>query len=102
LAHTIRLKGPDKDFVCASDEAVLSAIRRQHIAGVEVGCRGGGCGICRIRVLSGRFRTGRMSRCQVTVEEEAGGIVLACRVYPEEDLVIEALGLKSAGQDVKA
>jgi ferredoxin len=101
LAHTIRLKGPDKDFACGTDEAVLSAIRRQHVGGVEVGCRGGGCGICRIRVLSGSYRTGRMSRAQVTIEEEAGGIVLACRVYPEEDLVIEALGLKSTGQDAK-
>lgn len=56
---------------------------------VPVGCRGGGCGICRIRVLSGEVERGAMSRSHVTIEEERQGFALACRLFPRSDLVIE-------------
>jgi ferredoxin len=56
---------------------------------IPVGCRGGGCGKCRIRILQGEYFSKRMSRAWVSPEQEAEGTVLACRVYARGDLTIE-------------
>lgn len=55
---------------------------------LPVGCRRGGCGVCRVRVTDGDFRTTPMSRAHVSAEEEAEGIVLACAIYPLGDLTL--------------
>jgi hypothetical protein len=47
-----------------------------------VGCRGGGCGVCRVRVLDGAYTTLRMSRQAHVEADEAAGVVLACRIVP--------------------
>lgn len=60
---------------------------------IPIGCRGGGCGVCRVRVLgNGKYRTLKMSRAQVTEQDEAQGICLACKLIPEGDLTVKPLG----------
>ena len=45
--------------------------------GIQVGCRGGGCGVCRVEVLAGDVYTAkRMSKAHVTEADLAHGIVL--------------------------
>ena len=63
-------------------------IKRQ-VHDIPVGCRGGGCGVCRIRVVAGEYTTRRMSRKHVSEADEAAGIALACRVVPASDLIVE-------------
>jgi ferredoxin len=63
-------------------------MERQKLSLVPVGCRGGGCGICRVRVIEGTYRTGKMSRRHVSEEDLAKGYALACRLYPTSDLVL--------------
>ncbi|MDH2435939.1 2Fe-2S iron-sulfur cluster-binding protein [Pokkaliibacter sp. MBI-7] len=58
---------------------------------IAVGCRNGGCGICKIRVVSGAFRCGRMSRSQISEREQQQGTVLACRIIPLSNLEVEVL-----------
>lgn len=70
-----------------------SLIDGRHTS-VKVGCRGGGCGVCRIRVQDGPFRLLPMNRNRISAQEEADGILLACRVIPEGDMAIEALPLR--------
>ena len=53
---------------------------------LPVGCRRGGCGGCRVRVLIGDYRSDRMSRSHISAEDEAEGVVLACCIYPQSDL----------------
>jgi len=75
-------------------ERVLVALERAQGFGqlrnmprrLPVGCRRGGCGICRVRVLSGEYDSGPMSRACVSAEDEAAGVVLACCIYPRSDL----------------
>jgi ferredoxin len=55
---------------------------------IPVGCRGGGCGVCRVRVVSGDYTTMRMSRAHVTEADEEAGIALACRLLPSSDIVV--------------
>ena len=87
--HRIRIV-EGAEFDCGEDERVLIAMERCGGGGIEVGCRGGGCGICRIRVVSGDYKTGKMSRSRISNQDEAAGLVLACRLYPRSDLILEA------------
>ena len=69
-------------------EAVLAAILRSG-ASVVFGCRGGGCGTCKMRVISGRVEHGRCSAAVLTGEERESGWILSCQAAPLSDLTIE-------------
>ncbi len=86
--YRIRIVGGAK-FDCAEDERVLIAMERCGENDIGVGCRGGGCGIRRIKVVDGDYRTGKMSAAKVSEREREAGFALACRVFPESDLLIE-------------
>ena len=77
------------EFDCGQDEQVLIAMEKCGVDDIHVGCRGGGCGICRIRVVNGDYTTGKMSRLRITDEDEAARVVLACRLYPRSDLILK-------------
>ncbi|WP_082826128.1 2Fe-2S iron-sulfur cluster-binding protein [Croceicoccus estronivorus] len=78
---------------CREGESLLDAVRAsQSNAAIISGCRGGGCGICRVRILRGSYRCDLMSRAHLSVEEEAQGFALACRVRPSSDLVVDVIG----------
>lgn len=84
----ITIDGVDDGFLCLPGETVLAAMGRQGSTGIPVGCRGGGCGVCRVRILSGRYRCGTMSRVHVGDADRESGHALACRLYPQSDLSI--------------
>lgn len=87
--HSILIRGQQEAGFSASPEhSVLVAMERAGQALIPVGCRGGGCGQCRIRILNGEYFSKRMSRAWVSPEDEAEGQVLACRVYARSDLTI--------------
>jgi len=89
----IRIRGTDVVAPCAETEKVLFAIEQAvpfpHPKPVNIGCRKGGCGACRVRVISGEYTTAKMSRAHVTEAEEAEGYALACRILPASDMEIE-------------
>lgn len=60
--------------------------------GIPVGCRGGGCGVCKVQVVEGAYHTRKMSRACLSEEEEADGVVLACKLFPESDLALQVVG----------
>lgn len=84
-------------FTCPEGQSVLKAMEQRGLKCVPVGCRGGGCGYCKIRVVDGDFECGKMSKAHVPPEAIAQGEVLACRIYPLTDLTIECLPLPAAG-----
>lgn len=89
--ESIQVTIPDEATVKCRPRVPLSLeLRRQGIKAVTVGCRGGGCGVCRVHVLSGEYETRPMSRAHVSVADEARGYALACCVLPLSDLVIRA------------
>jgi ferredoxin-NADP reductase len=61
----------------------------------DFNCRGGACGTCQLRLLSGQVRNGYGSG--LTPEERAAGYVLSCVASPVGDI-----GLASAGRRVAA
>lgn len=79
-------------FACRSGENLLKAMERLNRAGIPVGCRGGGCGVCKVQVTRGQYVAHKMSRAHVGADEEAAGIGLACRLMPTSDLELKVLG----------
>ena len=79
-------------FVCRGDEFVLEAMKRACAGPVHYGCFGGGCGVCRMKIVSGAYHAEKkMSAAHVTEEEQNEGIVLICCVKPCGDLVLAGI-----------
>jgi len=87
--YFISLLGTERVLHCAHGQDVLNAAIKAGLDWLPIGCRGGGCGVCRVMVHSGSYETGRMSRRHVSSTDAAIGFALACRLYPAGDLVIE-------------
>ena len=73
--------------VCRADETVLSAILRSG-AKVVFGCRGGGCGTCKMRLISGQVDYGRCSAAVLADEDKREGSFLSCQARPLSDLTV--------------
>ncbi len=83
-----------EQFYCGKEENILRAMERSRVGvqmlhSIPVGCRGGGCGICRVRILSGDIETKKMSVKHVTGEQQEAGFALACRVFPRSAIKLE-------------
>lgn len=71
------------------DDTVLAGLQKAGYA-YTVGCRRGGCGICKIDVLEGSFSYNRpVADTVVTEEERTDGTCLSCRAVPDVDLTIQ-------------
>jgi CDP-4-dehydro-6-deoxyglucose reductase, E3 len=87
-SYTITLSPIGDTAVCRRDETVLSAILRSG-AKVAFGCRGGGCGTCKMRLISGRVEHGRCSAAVLLEEEKENGSFLSCQARALSDLAVE-------------
>lgn len=92
IHHTVTIEETGESYRCAQNESLLVGMERLGKRGIPVGCRGGGCGVCKIAVTAGSFTRKVMSREYVSAEDEAAGRVLACRVYPTSDIRLRVLG----------
>ncbi|WP_051768154.1 2Fe-2S iron-sulfur cluster-binding protein [Sphingobium sp. DC-2] len=90
----IEVLGRKGGFTCREDENVLAAMIASGQSLLPVGCRNGGCGVCRVKVLAGRFAAGPMSRAMVTAADQASGAGLSCRLYPLSDMTIVPMPLR--------
>jgi len=98
MKHLVTLADSGEQFACREDQYLLQGMQTFRVGVpmldvIPVGCRGGGCGVCRIRVVSGEYEAKKMSRKHVTEPDQAEGVALACRVYPRSDLSVELLPL---------
>jgi ferredoxin len=89
---SIHIRDTGESFLCNVDKSVLGGMEALRRKGIPVGCRSGGCGVCKIRIEKGAVRRGPTSRAHVSLDEEAEGVALACRCFPEADLELSVLG----------
>ena len=94
---TVRLTDTGDSFACHPEENVLCGMERLGYRGIPVGCRGGGCGVCKVQVLAGDYVVRKMSRACVSAAEEALGVVLACKLFPRSDLTLMVVGKMRKG-----
>lgn len=92
MSHKVFIEDTQEEYRCREDQHLLAGMEALGRKGIPVGCRGGGCGVCKIEITSGQYTRRVMSRDHVTVEEEARGCVLACRVKPLSDISLKVVG----------
>lgn len=69
-------------------ETILEALFRQGYA-YRIGCRRGGCGICKVDLVDGEVAYNRTVAPTVLSEDErATGTCLSCRAVPVGDVTI--------------
>ena len=87
--YQIQVEDTGEQFVCKENEVIFEAMKRAGCGPIRYGCFGGGCGICRMKIVSGSYAVvKKMSRTHVTEGEAKNGIVLICCVKPRANLVI--------------
>lgn len=86
--YTITLLPMREVLPWAPGETVLGAILRAG-ARVFFGCTGGGCGVCKMRLISGRLDYGRYSVAVLSEAEKQAGFFLSCQARPLSDLTIQ-------------
>ena len=78
-----------EQFPCKAEESVLAAMRRANAGPIRYGCFGGGCGACKMRIISGSYVVCKpMSRAHVSANEQQTGVALLCCVQPTSDLIL--------------
>ena len=90
--YTITIEETGESYRCSDQETLLVGMEKLGKRGIPVGCRGGGCGVCKIEIVSGDYTKRRMSREYISEEDEAAGRVLACRVKPTGNVVLRVIG----------
>ncbi|WP_370891412.1 2Fe-2S iron-sulfur cluster-binding protein [Janibacter sp. GXQ6167] len=86
---TVTIQPSGEEIYLAPGETVLAGLYKAGFA-YTVGCRRGGCGICKIDVTDGDFTYNRpVAESVVSEEERTDGTCLSCRAVPESDITIE-------------
>jgi len=87
--YRITDRATGESFLCHEDESLLAGMRRTGSGPIRYGCFGGGCGVCKVRILEGEVQAfKKMSRAHVSAEDEQQGVVLACCVKPVSDITL--------------
>lgn len=92
MPHTITITDTGERYSCKETQHLLAGMMQLGKKGIPVGCRGGGCGVCKISILSGTYESKKMSRDRITEQEEEASTVLACRVFPRSDIRLQVIG----------
>ena len=81
---------PDDVRVTAADgETLLRALARAGLR-YRVGCKRGGCGICKVQLILGEVRYERpVADSVLSDDERVEGICVSCRAVPITNIVIE-------------
>ena len=93
MVHRVAL-GDERELRCSPGQDVLNAAIKAGVTWLPVGCRGGGCGVCRVIIRSGTYETGKMNKRLVTSEDASCVFALACKLYPTSDLEVELAPVK--------
>ena len=90
--HEITILNTGETYLCSEKQHLLQGMLALGKKGIPSGCHGGGCGVCKIKIISGDYSKLVMSRAQVSETEEQDGVVLACRVFPLSDISLQVVG----------
>lgn len=85
----ITVQGEDIAVECYPGETILAAMHRTGHA-LRVGCRRGGCAVCKLDVIEGEFEYTRpLAEKVLSEEEKSAGVCLTCRAVPTSDMIVK-------------
>jgi len=87
--NEITIQPDGVQLTATGDETLLRAMARAGLR-YRVGCKRGGCGVCKIQLLAGEVRYERpIADSVLTDDERVAGICLSCRAVPLTNVVVE-------------
>lgn len=86
--YKVYVRGETKEIKAFSHRTLLDAAAAARLP-LLVGCKGGGCGVCKVLLVNGEIEHGFYSKSVLTDEERAAGYVLACQARPLSDVTID-------------
>lgn len=92
MSYRIHIEKLEIDFICQANQTVLECLISSGKRGIQVGCRGGGCGVCRVEVVDGDYSVRPMSKAHIDDQAAAKRQVLACCINAKSDLSLKVLG----------
>jgi len=90
--HKVVITDTGEEFICRSDRKLVDEHNRVALRSIRNQCRSGGCGLCRVQIVSGEYEALPMSRDHISDADKLDGVVLACRVRPQGDLLLRLCG----------
>ena len=73
----------------AAGETVLAALGRAGLR-YRIGCRRGGCGVCKLQLIAGEVRYERpVAESVLSDDEKVAGLCLSCRAVPITNVLVE-------------
>jgi CDP-4-dehydro-6-deoxyglucose reductase, E3 len=88
MSFTVHIKPSGHQFEMAADESVLDAALRHGYA-FPYGCRNGGCGACKGKLLAGDVNYGTERPPALSDEDVERGLALFCQACATSDLTLE-------------
>jgi ferredoxin len=85
--YQIHVQPDNRTIQSKEGQSILDTASRNGVK-IKVGCKGGGCGICKIKILEGEVERGITSRSVLSLEEIEQGYALSCKTEPKSDIVI--------------
>lgn len=93
--YEVTILGSGGSVQCRSGQSILEGMVKLGSKGIPSGCRGGGCGVCKVEIVSGSYQSKPMSRSHVSAQDELDSRGLACRVFPTSDISLRVIGSMS-------
>lgn len=89
---TVRIDPTGEEIFLAPGEEILAGLYKAGYA-YTIGCRRGGCAICKVDAIDGEFTYNRpVADTVITEEERRDGTCLSCRAVPTTDMTIRLRG----------
>lgn len=89
---TVTIDPTGEEIYLEPGETILTGLYKAGYA-YTVGCRRGGCAICKVDTVAGKFSYNRpVAETVITPEERADGTCLTCRAVPDGDITIRLRG----------
>jgi len=88
MVYQIEMAGTGERFEARADESLLQAATSAGVA-IPHDCQLGGCGTCRLKVVSGTHEYDELP-FGISQEEADAGFVLACQARARSDMVLAA------------
>lgn len=95
MSYSVRIESTEHVFKVEEGESVLDAALRQSIT-LPYGCRGGGCGACKGKLLEGSISYPDGLPDGISQDDHDKGFALFCQAVPNSNLLVESKEVQAA------